>query len=451
MRIHIKTLTGKSLEMKGECGETVLALKMRIEAKEGTPCHRQRLIHAGRLLDDTHTLADYHIHKGSVIFLCPQGAPTQKESWWRSYALCINEIQYRSVYHNNFEDGLLQKYFEDMETSNMSFNQQIALQGLKAQVLTVTTKVRKAAYIQELDVGLAEAIKAYEGACASGMDSGPFIIHPDVPYLIFENWYKCQENTWRIAFQFLNSESGIALLYGDPSFLHEGISQWFGQSLADQVAILVQATSTSLVSVMGSAQVRLPGGSNKEPDFCVQPRRSPHRIPPFVGEVAYANESLEVLKAELVQWTVDGAARIAYGVKVSRRTAARVPRKATDISLRFLERIQGENSFSRDLDFSPDACTRRGDSKFLIEFPLREIFTGVTNDERLLTANVTFDLFALQELILELQENHAVDFAWHPKDEAKGDGSPLLKGCKHPSVHKKQRRLTKRIGKWLGM
>ncbi|MCO5612646.1 hypothetical protein L7F22_066915 [Adiantum nelumboides] len=350
------------------------------------------------------------IHPDVPYLLFENWFPTQKESWWKSYNLCVNEIRYRSVYRNNFEEGILHKYFEEMETSNMFFDKEIALQGLKAQVQTVTPKIRKAANIQKFNMGLAEAINAYKGACACGIDSGPFIIHPDVPYLLFENWYKCQESTWRIAFQFLNSRSGIALLYGDTSFLHEGISQWFRQSLANQVTMLVQATSTTLVSLMGSMQVRLPVGSNKELDFGVQPQRSLHRIPPFVGEVAYANESLEVLKGELVQWAVNGAARIAFGVKVSRRIAE-VLRKGTNVSLRLLKRIQGEDSFSRDLGFNPDACTIRGDPKFFVEFPLGEIFIDVRNDDRLLNANVTFDLFALQKLILEVLRNHVVKFA----------------------------------------
>ncbi|MCO5603992.1 hypothetical protein L7F22_058149 [Adiantum nelumboides] len=113
--------------------------------------------------------------------------------------------------------------------------------------------------------------------------------------------------------------------------------------LVEQAAILVQGPVSSMIRVIGSSRIILPACSHKEPDFAVQPRKSHHKIPPFVGEIAYSNESLPVLQGELVQWTIQGGREIAYGVKVSKQEnrAGKL-----EVQLRFLERKEGEERLS---------------------------------------------------------------------------------------------------------
>jgi len=69
MQVFVKNLIGRTITVDLEPTDTVRQLKDKIEQKEAIPHGEQRLIFAGKGLEDNRSISDYNIQSNSTVHM----------------------------------------------------------------------------------------------------------------------------------------------------------------------------------------------------------------------------------------------------------------------------------------------------------------------------------------------------------------------------------------------
>lgn len=130
MQLFVKTMTGKTVSIEVEEGESIEDVKAKISEKEGIPPEQQRLIFGGQQLEDAKTLEDYGVGDDDTFHLVLRLRGGLKQLWKKITGHASFEVDESFVIDEIFDDVS----DDEREVMNMFVEQSIRAQEMEQAV-----------------------------------------------------------------------------------------------------------------------------------------------------------------------------------------------------------------------------------------------------------------------------------------------------------------------------